>query len=126
MPKNFANQPVFWNGAKMTAIGTLGVCADDKNFPGFMINIFYLFNHCTVDWMFEYNDIPRFECTQNDGESSGNYVISIIVFRCKAIASYFYEFEHQIHMVNNKKPGISSDKRILTRSSLLISGGFQF
>ena len=94
MPENFASQPTWGDGAKVTAVGALGMRADDKDFPGLGVNVLNLFDHCTVNRMLENDDIPRFERTQNKGERGSDHVISCVVFGCQAVARDFNEFEH--------------------------------
>jgi hypothetical protein len=61
MPENFTYQPVWGDRAKVAAIGTLRVRADNEEFSGLLVDALNLFDHCTVNRMFENHNIPRFE-----------------------------------------------------------------
>ena len=78
----------------MAAIGAFGVRADHKDFPGLGVDALDAFDHCTVNRMSKYDDIARFERTQNEKPSNDNQVIPLIVFGCQAAALNFDEFEH--------------------------------
>ena len=89
MPENFAEQPTLRDGAKSPAIGALGVCTNNEKLPGLRVDALNSFDHCTVNRMIEDHDIPRFKRPQNKRECSNNYVISLIVFGCEAVAFDF-------------------------------------
>jgi hypothetical protein len=99
MPENFPCQPTSRDRPKRAAIGALGMRANDKEFSGLWIDALNLFDHCTVNRMFENHDIPQFEPPQNKREMRDNNVIIRFVFRSEAVASDFDEFEHHYWMI---------------------------
>lgn len=94
MPENFALQPTLRNGAKMAAISAVRMRSNDKDFPGMMINVFDLFDHCTVNRVFKNYDISRSERMKDEGNGCGDQIITMIVLRFEAAACYFDEFDH--------------------------------
>ena len=70
----------------MAAVGAVGMRSNDKNFPGMMIDVFDLFDHCTVNRVFKNYDISRFERTKDEGNGCGDQIIAMIVLRFEAAA----------------------------------------
>ena len=59
MPKNFASQPTLRDGAKVATVSAFRVRANDKDFLGLRVDLLDMFDHCTVNRMFENHDIAR-------------------------------------------------------------------
>ena len=94
MPENFARQPTLRNRAKLTAVRTVGMGSNDKDFPGIRIDVFDLFDHCTVNRVLKKHDVTRLEWSKDKGDSCGDQIIAMIVIRFEAAASNFDEFDH--------------------------------
>ena len=80
MPENFASQPTFGDRSEMSAVDALGMPTDDKDFIGLGIGFLHLFDHCTVNRMFENHDIPGLKRTQNQGNRRDDQIISLFIF----------------------------------------------
>ena len=78
----------------MAAVCAVGMGSNDKDFPGMRVDIFDLFDHCTVNGMLKNHNIPRSERTEDKGDGCGDQIITMIVLRFEAAASNFNEFNH--------------------------------
>lgn len=96
VPEDFAIQPAWGNRTKVTAVCAIEMSSNDKELAGQGVNILDLFDHCTVNRMFENDDITRSDRTQQIRDVGDDQVISLIIFGFQTVPGDFDQLEHRL------------------------------